>query len=86
MRMHALPDQRFKFMRPRRIIDKKSAFDGGLRHYHRTSNSSAKNWNAWINGVGHEKAKSRNWAQILIIAVAVIALVGLIVGLVIELR
>jgi hypothetical protein len=73
-------------MRPRRIIDKKSAFEGGSRHYHRSSNSTAKNWDAWVNGGSHEKAKSRNWLQILIITTGVIALLGLIVGLVIELR
>ncbi len=73
-------------MRSRRIIDKKSGFDGGLKHYHRASNSDGKNWNAWVDGVSDSKVKSRNWQQIFIVGSGVLALIGLIVGLIIKLR
>lgn len=68
------------------MIEKKSGFDGGLRHYHRAANSDDKNWNAWIDGVGGKKSKSRNLLKILLVASAVLALVAVVVGLVIELR
>ena len=72
-------------MRPRGISDKKSGFHGAARHYHRSANSTEKNWEAWVNGVGGEKTRSKNWLKILGVITAILALLGLIVGLVIEL-
>lgn len=68
------------------MIEKKSGFDGGLRHYHRAANSNDKNWNAWVDGVGGEKFKSRNLLKILIITSAILALVAVVLGLIVELR
>ena len=72
-------------MRSRRIIDDKLRFHGSVRHYHRVANSADKNWDQWIDGASYKKAKSRNWPQILIVAAAVLALLGVIIGLIIEL-
>jgi hypothetical protein len=72
-------------MRSRKITDENLRFTGSGRHYHRAANPAEKDWDAWINGVSSKQAKSRNWPQILGVITAVLALLGLILGLIIEL-
>lgn len=61
-------------------------FSGNLRHYHRTSLPTTRSWDDWVNGTPLQAKPSRNWLKITSIAVGVLALGGIITGLVIELR
>jgi hypothetical protein len=72
-------------MRFSKITDENLRFRGSGRHYHRAANSAGKDWEAWINGVSTKQVKSRNWPQILGVTAVVLALLGLIIGLIIEL-
>ncbi|MBU6171257.1 MAG: hypothetical protein KGQ87_07175 [Verrucomicrobia bacterium] len=72
-------------MKSRKTTDEKIPFNGSGRHYHRAAYSAEKNWDQWINGVSSKQANSRNWALILGITIAVLGLLGVIIGLIIEL-
>jgi hypothetical protein len=72
-------------MKPRQTIDESSRFRGSVRHYHRAANPEGKNWDAWVNGKAGIGGKSRNWPKIFITVIASLALLGVIVGLFIEL-
>jgi len=73
-------------MKPRRTIDENSRFRGSVRHYHRAANPDGKDWDAWVDGWGSGRGKSKNWTKILLLTLASLALLGVIVGLFIELR
>jgi hypothetical protein len=73
-------------MKPRKIIDEDSRFKGSVRHYHRATGSSQKNWNTWVNGSAAKPKKSRNWSKILIVTLLALAVLGIVVGLAIELQ
>jgi hypothetical protein len=73
-------------MKPRQTIDESSRFRGSVRHYHRAANPEGKNWDAWVNGTVTVRGKSKNWLKILLAIIASLALLGVIVGLFIELR
>jgi hypothetical protein len=62
---------------------KKERFRGSLRHYHRTGAKSQRSWDAWIDEKS-ANAKSINWLKVLGISIAVLALGGIIAGLIIE--
>jgi hypothetical protein len=64
--------------------DENSRFAGSLRHYHRSSSQSQRTWDEWVDGKS-AKSSSTNWLKISAIVVAVLALGGVIAGLVIEL-
>ncbi|MCX6868752.1 MAG: hypothetical protein NTV46_21630 [Verrucomicrobia bacterium] len=62
---------------------KKDRFEGPLRHYHRAGAKPQRAWDAWIDEKS-ANAKSINWLKIIVIAIAVLALGGIIAGLIIE--
>ena len=63
--------------------EKPDRFVGALRHYHRTG-AKPRAWDTWIDEKS-ANARSVNWLKILVIASAVLALGGIIAGLIIEL-
>ena len=73
-------------MKPRRTLDENSRFKGSVRHYHRAAHSNEKNWDAWINGTSTAPKSSRNWPKILLFSVASLALLGGVIGLLIEMH
>lgn len=62
-----------------------SKFTGSLRHYHRSDTRPGCSWDDWVNGTPLKTKTSKNWPKILSITVGVLALCGIITGLVIEL-
>jgi hypothetical protein len=60
-------------------------FKGNLRHYHRSDTRAKRTWDDWIEGTPTIARPSRNWLKLLGIAFGVLALGGIIVGLMIEL-
>lgn len=71
-------------MKPPSQRDEKSRFSGSLRHYHRTNSQPLRTWDDWVEGKATEPG-SKNWLKISAVIVALLALCGVIVGLVIEL-
>jgi len=65
--------------------DEYAKFSGNLRHYHRTGAQTQRTWDDWVEGTTAKTRKSRNWLKIGGILVAVLALSGIITGLIIEL-
>ncbi|MEI8039377.1 MAG: hypothetical protein WCJ14_13400 [Verrucomicrobiota bacterium] len=63
----------------------KERFNGQLRHYHRTGYKTQRTWDEWVDGKS-VASRSKHWWKILLVVGAVLALGGIIVGLVIELR
>jgi hypothetical protein len=62
-------------------------FSGSLRHYHRSGSQTQRSWDEWVDGdLAKKKRRSRNWLKITGITLAVLALVGIIAGLMVELR
>jgi hypothetical protein len=68
------PDQR----------DEKARFQGSLRHYHRSNTQEQRTWDEWVDGKA-AKPSSFSWLKIIGITLAVLALGGVIAGLIIEL-
>ena len=60
-------------------------FKGSLRHYHRSGLQQNRSWDEWIDGKSAGSKGSVKWLRISIVIVAVLALGGIIAGLVIEL-
>jgi len=60
-------------------------FTGSLRHYHRSVSQPMRTWDEWVDGKP-ASSRSTNWLKISSIILAVFALSGIIVGLIIELR
>jgi hypothetical protein len=71
----------------KRILPSESdaRFSGHLRHYHRQRTKTPRTWDDWVEGVDAKAGRKKNWPRIMGITVAVLALVGIIAGLVIEL-
>jgi len=65
--------------------DESSRFSGNLRHYHRSGPGTQRTWDEWVDGKA-AKTGSSNWLKISAVVVALVALGGVIAGLVIELR
>ena len=61
-------------------------FSGSLRHYHRAGAPSHRSWDDWVEGSATKRSGSHNWLRISGITVGLLALGGIIAGLVIELR
>jgi hypothetical protein len=61
-----------------------SRFKGGIRHCHRAGSRQA-SWEEWIDGQSHSTRLKKHWLKIIIVAAAILALGGIIVGLVVEL-
>jgi hypothetical protein len=64
--------------------DENAKFQGSLRHYHRSSTQTQRTWDEWVDGKA-AKQGSTNWLKVVGITVAILALGGVIAGLVIEL-
>ena len=62
-----------------------SKFNGNLRHYHRSQPQTQRTWDEWVEGSPTKVRRSRKWLEIIGIIVGVLALAGIITGLVIEL-
>ncbi|MGL4400928.1 MAG: hypothetical protein ACRCXD_13745 [Luteolibacter sp.] len=60
-------------------------FSGKLRHYHRSS-KLRRTWEDWVEGDMAKKRQARNWLKILGITFGCLALGGIVVGLILELR
>lgn len=61
-------------------------FSGNLRHYHRAGAGQQRSWDDWVEGAGADRPRTRKWGKIIGISLALLALGGVIAGLVIELR
>lgn len=68
------------------LRDETARFSGNLRHYHRSNSQSPRTWDEWVDGKSTRARGSGKWLKIIAIAVAVLALGGIVVGLIIELR
>ena len=64
--------------------DEKARFQGSLRHYHRSNTQGQRTWDEWVDGKA-AKSSSFKWLKIVGITAAVLALGGVIAGLIIEL-
>ena len=62
---------------------KEDLFVGTVRHYHRVGSNTQRSWDAWIDEKP-VKSKPINWLKIVVISSAVLALGGIIAGLIIE--
>ncbi len=61
-------------------------FNGNLRHYHRSGTQTQRSWDEWVDGDLAKTRRSRkNWPKILGIILGVLALGGIIAGLLVEL-
>ncbi len=67
-------------------MDKESRFSGQLRHYHRSGAKPKRTWEEWVDGEAAKPGSMRKWLKILGIVVALLALAGVIAGLVSALR
>ena len=69
------------------VQNDRSRFSGSLRHYHRAGGGSQqRSWDDWVEGTKGDCQKGRNWGRIIGLTVSILALAGIIAGLVIELR
>lgn len=67
--------------------DENSRFKGNLRHYHRASPAETRTWDQWVGGNATTKGKPRrNRLKLIAKILAWLALAGIIVGLIVELR
>jgi hypothetical protein len=60
-------------------------FSGSLRHYHRSGSQTQRSWDDWVDGDLAKKRRSRNWLKLIGITLGVLALAGIIAGLLVEL-
>lgn len=61
-------------------------FRGHLRHYHRLGTKAPRTWDDWVEGAVAKTGRKKNWLKIVGIIAGVLALAGIIVGLLVELR
>lgn len=61
-------------------------FSGNLRHYHRTGSQTQRSWDDWVEGGAAKPRSSKNWLKIIGIVGGALALSGIIIGLIIEMR
>lgn len=66
--------------------NEQSRFSGHLRHYHRSGSAPKRTWEEWVGDNPANSARSAKWLKIAAIVMALIALGGIITGLVIELQ
>jgi hypothetical protein len=60
-------------------------FSGSLRHYHRSGSQTQRSWDEWVNGDLAKTRRSRNWPKLIGITLGLLALAGIIAGLLVEL-
>jgi hypothetical protein len=66
--------------------DDTTRFSGSLRHYHRSGAQTQRSWDDWVEGSAGKTRGSRNMGKILGVILGAIALLGIVTGLIIELR
>ena len=66
--------------------DPHSRFRARLRHYHRSGVPKTQSWEEWIYGKNSKSWNLRKLLKITGLMLALLALAGIIVGLIIELR
>ncbi|RYD23435.1 MAG: hypothetical protein EOP88_04140 [Verrucomicrobiaceae bacterium] len=66
--------------------DENARFSGPLRHYHRSGAQTQRSWDDWVEGSGGKRKGSRSFGKTLAVIVAALALLGIIAGLIVELR
>jgi len=64
--------------------DNKDRFSGPLRHYHRSGYQTQRTWDQWVDAKAAQSGPA-NRLKTLLVVVAVLALGGVIAGLIIEL-
>jgi hypothetical protein len=72
-------------MKPSHPPEGQAKFSGNLRHYHRSGAKTQRSWDDWVEGTSVKPKGTRNWLKITGITVGLLALTGIIAGLVIEL-
>ncbi|MEO5715325.1 MAG: hypothetical protein ABIT37_17740 [Luteolibacter sp.] len=72
-------------MKPRNSTDEPPRFSGQIRHYHRGGARPQKTWDEWVDGKSAKSGASKNWMKIAGVLAGVLALAGIITGLIIEL-
>jgi hypothetical protein len=65
--------------------DDQRRFSGNLRHYHRAGAAPQRSWEEWVDGKGAKSGNSSLWLKVGLIVFALLALAGIMVGLIIEL-
>jgi hypothetical protein len=73
-------------MKPRIPSTGQDRFSGSVRHYHRGGAKPQRSWDEWVDGDLARSGRARNWPKVIGIILGVLALVGIIVGLMVELR
>jgi glucose uptake protein GlcU len=73
-------------MKPRIPTNGEDRFSGSVRHYHRSGAKPQRSWDEWVDGDLARTGRARNWPKAIGIILGVLALVGIIVGLMVELR
>lgn len=61
-------------------------FKGQLRHYHRSGPPSQQPWGEWGEGQKNTFPPTTKWLKIALITLSLLALGGIIIGLIVELR
>jgi hypothetical protein len=72
-------------MKSRNTPDDQSRFNGPLRHYHRAGTKPQKTWDEWVDGASSKTGSSKGRWKIVGITIAILALMGIIAGLIVEL-
>ena len=65
--------------------DESPRFNGSRRHYHHSASQPLKSWDEWVEGKIPGASRSKFVFKIIIGIVALLALAGIVIGLVIEL-
>lgn len=60
-------------------------FSGSLRHYHRSATQTQRSWDEWVDGPRAKPRGKKKWLKTTAIIVAGLTLLGVAVGLAIEL-
>ncbi len=66
--------------------NEKPRFSGALRHYHRSGCQTQRTWEEWVDGKASRSWVTKKSIAVIVITLAVLALAGIITGLIIELR
>lgn len=72
-------------MKQSSLHDKGTRFNGSLRSHHRAHHQENSSWDEWVEGKPSGSKSPVNWLKIILIGMAVLALGGIIAGLIIEL-
>ncbi len=66
--------------------DDSARFSGYLRHYHRYNTQTHCSWDEWVGGAAGKNRTSRHIRKILRVTLGTTALLGVITGVIVELR